>query len=72
MAYIQNVSKPPNTTIDKFYGLNMNETGDTQLQLGESGKMINFRITKDNKLEKMYGYKQVYKKERKNKSTMER
>lgn len=50
-----------NTSINSFLGLNMNETGDTQLKLGESGKMVNFRITKDNKLDKMYGYKEVFK-----------
>lgn len=49
-----------NTNIDNFLGLNLNETGDTQLKLGEASKMVNFRITKDYKLEKMYGYKKKY------------
>lgn len=38
----------------------MNETGDTQLKLGEASKMKNFRITKNYKLTKMNGYKKKY------------
>jgi len=53
--------KPSITTINNFLGLNMNETGETQLKLGEASSMKNFRITKDYKLEKMYGYKELYK-----------
>ena len=53
--------RPSVTTINSFLGLNMNETGETQLKLGEASKMQNFRITKDYKLEKMYGYKELYK-----------
>ena len=49
-----------NTNIDNFLGLNLNETGDTQLKLGEASLMKNFRITKDYKLDKMYGYKKKY------------
>ena len=60
MAYLQQTSQPTPTQIDNFLGLNMNETGDTQLKLGESGHMKNFRITKDYKLTKMNGYKQIY------------
>ena len=60
MAYLQQTSQPTPTQIETFLGLNMNETGDTQLKLGESGNMKNFRITKDYKLTKMNGYKQVY------------
>ena len=44
-------------TIDKFLGLNLSSTGDTQIKLGESGNMNNFYITNDYKLRKMYGYK---------------
>lgn len=47
-------------TIDKFLGLNLSNTGDTQIQLGESGNMDNFYITNDYKLKKMYGYKCLY------------
>lgn len=53
--------RPSVTTINNFLGLNMNETGETQLKLGEASFMKNFRITKDFKLEKMYGYKELYK-----------
>lgn len=52
--------KPSITTVNNFLGLNMNETGETQLKVGEASKMKNFRITKDNKLQKMYGYMQLY------------
>ena len=47
-------------TINKFLGLNLSNTGDTQIKLGESGNMNNFYITNDNKLRKMYGYKKFY------------
>lgn len=60
MAYIQATAQPSPTTIDNFLGLNMNETGDTQLKLGEASKMKNFRITKNYKLTKMNGYKKKY------------
>lgn len=52
--------KPSITTINNFLGLNMNETGETQLKLGEASQMKNFRITKDYKLDKMYGYEKIY------------
>lgn len=52
--------KPSITTIKNFLGLNMNETGETQLKLGEASLIKNFRITKDYKLEKMYGYVEEY------------
>lgn len=38
----------------------MSNTGDTQIQLGESGNMNNFYITNDLKLRKIYGYKTFY------------
>lgn len=60
MAYIQATAQPSPTTIDNFLGLNMNETGATQLKLGEASKMKNFRITKNYKLTKMDGYKKKY------------
>lgn len=47
-------------TIDKFLGLNISKTGDTQIKDGESGNMDNFYITDDFKLKKMYGFKTVY------------
>lgn len=52
--------KPSMTSITKFLGLNMNDTGETQLKLGEASTMKNFRITKDYKLEKMFGYNELY------------
>ena len=61
MAYMITDGKPSMTTIKSFLGLNMNETGETQLKLGEASQMKNFRITKDFKLEKMYGYEELYK-----------
>ena len=60
MAYMITDGKPSITTIKSFLGLNMNETGETQLKLGEASKVKNFRITKDFKLEKMYGYSEEY------------
>lgn len=61
MAYMITDSQPSITTIKSFLGLNMNKTGETQLKLGEASQMKNFRITKDRKLEKMYGYSELYK-----------
>ena len=46
--------------IKKFLGLNLTNTGDTQIQDGESGNMTNFVITNDYKLRKCNGYKKVY------------
>lgn len=54
---IANVKDVTPTRVDKFLGLNISNTGDTQLQLGESGNMENFYITNDLKLRKMYGYR---------------
>lgn len=48
------------TSIDKFLGLNLSETGETNLKLGEASKMKNFRITKDYKLTKMNGYEKRF------------
>lgn len=56
-AQIANVKDVTPTRVDKFLGLNISNTGDTQLQLGESGNMDNFYITNDLKLRKMYGYR---------------
>lgn len=57
MAVIQTKKTTKPTTINKFLGLNLSDTGDTQIALGESGNMTNFYITDDLKLRKMYGYK---------------
>ena len=48
------------TRISQFLGLNICNTGDTQLKLGESGNMDNFYITSDYKLRKIYGYKSFF------------
>ena len=63
MAYVMGNSNSGNTSINAFLGLNMSETGATNLKLGESPHMRNFRITRDYKLEKMYGYETRYKKD---------
>lgn len=59
-AQIAAVKDVTPTRIDKFLGLNISNTGDTQIQLGESGNMDNFYITNDLKLRKMYGYKSFW------------
>lgn len=46
--------------IENFLGINMSTSGATQLKIGESPEMCNFKITKDYKLEKMYGYKKIF------------
>ena len=60
MATIPNQAQIKPITINKFLGLNLSNTGDTQIKLGESGNMNNFYITNDYKLRKMYGYKCFY------------
>ncbi len=60
MAKIITKTNVTPTTIKKFLGLNIQNTGDTQLQLGESGNMDNFYITNDNKLRKIMGYKSFF------------
>ena len=59
-AQIAAVKDVTPTRIDKFLGLNVSDTGDTQIQLGESGNMNNFYITNDLKLRKIYGYKSFW------------
>ncbi|MBQ6628576.1 MAG: hypothetical protein IJI98_10935 [Methanosphaera sp.] len=60
MAVIKADKATKPTTIDKFLGLNLSDTGDTQISLGESGNMTNFYITDDLKLRKICGY-QIFK-----------
>jgi hypothetical protein len=48
------------TKIDKFLGINEDEAGQTQLQMGESPDMMNFRITDNLKLSKRNGYVQMF------------
>ena len=61
MATISTSNQLAPITIDKFLGLNVSLTGDTQIKMGESGNMTNWYITDDYKLKKMYGYKSIYK-----------
>lgn len=42
-------------TIDRFLGVNKSAT-ETQLQLGEASESINWMVTDDQKLQKMFGY----------------
>ena len=60
MATIQVQKEPKPVKIEKFLGLNLTNTGDTQIEMGESGNMDNFYITNDYKLRKIYGYKTFY------------
>lgn len=46
--------------IKQFLGLNENEDGQTQLKLGESPNMVNFRITDSYKLKKRNGYEPLF------------
>ena len=48
------------SAIDKFLGLNIDDTGETQLKLGESPYMINWDITDNFKLRRREGYKQIF------------
>lgn len=57
MATIMKAPSVTPSVVSKFLGINIGETGDTQIKLGESGNMDNFYITDDYKLKKMYGYK---------------
>ena len=60
MATIKATTPITPTKISQFLGLNLSDTGDTQIKLGESGNMDNFYITNDYKLRKMYGYQTFY------------
>lgn len=60
MATIIAPPQPAPTVIDTFLGLNESTSGDTQLKLGESPQMKNFRLTEDYKLRKRNGYTQLF------------
>jgi hypothetical protein len=60
MATIRTRAKKPPTTIDQFLGINEDTSGDTQLQLGESPNMVNYRLTENYKLRKREGYTQLF------------
>ena len=57
MATIKLSNKEAPATINTFLGLN--ESIETQLKLGESPYMVNFKVTDMYKLEKRYGYIQI-------------
>lgn len=59
MALI-NVENKNITRIDKFLGINEDSYSQTQLQLGESPNMLNFRITDNLKLSKRDGYIKLF------------
>lgn len=60
MATIQVPRQSPPTRIDKFLGINEDTSGDTQLQLGESPDMTNYRLTENYKLRKREGYEELF------------
>lgn len=60
MATIQVPQERPPTTIDRFLGINESTAGDTQLELGQSPSMLNYRLTEDYKLRKRGGYAQLF------------
>lgn len=60
MAVIRRSRPQPPTTIDKFFGVNQDTTGDTQLNLGESPKLVNYRIIEGYKAQKREGYKELF------------
>ena len=53
MAYMITDGESTVATVENFLGLNLSETGETNLKLGEASKMVNFRVTKDYKLTKI-------------------
>lgn len=59
MATIPENNEPKPLRITNFYGLNLPKSGDTQIDIGESGNIDNCYITKDYDLSKMYGYLQM-------------
>jgi hypothetical protein len=60
MAVIRRVAPPRPLRVERFLGLNEDTTGDTQLQVGESPDMTNFRLSENYKLKKREGYKQLF------------
>lgn len=60
MATIRQTTKRNPIEISRFLGINIDTTGDTQIELGESGDMQNFRITENYKLKKREGYRKLF------------
>lgn len=60
MATIPIPKQTPPTRIDRFLGINEDTSGETELELGESPDMLNYRITENYKLRKREGYVQLF------------
>jgi hypothetical protein len=60
MAVIRSTAKKIPVGINKFLGLNEDTSGETQLALGESPYMVNFKVTETYKLKKRAGYKELF------------
>lgn len=60
MAIIRSTATKLPAAINTFLGLNEDTSGETQLKLGESPYMINWKITDSYKLKKRSGYKSLF------------
>jgi hypothetical protein len=60
MAVIRSKKQNPPETIDRFLGLNLDTSGETELIVGESPSMVNYRITENFKLRKREGYADLF------------
>lgn len=60
MATITVPKQTPPTRIDRFLGINEDESGETQLKLGESPRMLDFRISDEYKLRMREGYGELF------------
>jgi len=60
MAFINTRPRTPPTKIDHFLGINEDTSGSTQLKLGESPNMLNFRLTENYKMRKREGYTSLF------------
>lgn len=60
MARVVTKQKQPPTKIDKFFGLHQDIDGETNIKLGYSPNMLNFRITSNYKLKKRAGQTNVF------------
>lgn len=60
MAQIMVPKQSPPTRINKFLGINEDESGETQLQLGQSPNMLDFRISGEYKLQMREGYAELF------------
>jgi len=60
MAQVVVTKEKKPTQIERFLGLNQDTSGETELAVGESPDMINFRLTENYKLRKRNGYVQQF------------